>query len=104
MRIVGAGGSVSAKVTRRSSREAREPEAPESESRALIALEAPASSEHTPRMTRRPAAGFLAQLIATQIQAPQTRARCRAEPEEATAVYRSMTKPVTYRRTLGRRA
>ena len=34
---------------------------------------------------------FLAHLIATRMQAPQTRARRRAEPEEAIAVYRSMT-------------
>jgi hypothetical protein len=43
----------------------------------------------------------VAQLIATQMQMPQTRARRRAEPGEATAVYRSMTKPVVYRRGLG---
>ena len=50
-----------------------------------------ASAPHA--STRHPAAAFLAQLIATQMQAPQTRARRRAEPEEAIAVYRSMTKP-----------
>lgn len=43
----------------------------------------------TPRAVdnSRPAAAFLAQLIATNQQAPQTRARRRAEPEEACAVY-----------------
>jgi hypothetical protein len=35
------------------------------------------------------------------MQAPQTRARRRAEPEEAISVYRSMTKPVTGRRAFG---
>ena len=35
----------------------------------------------------RPRANFLAQLIATLAQAPQTRARRRAEPAEAIAVY-----------------
>ena len=55
-------------------------------------------------VTRHPAAGFLAQLIATHMQAPQTRARRRAEPGEAIAVYRSMTKPVSHRRSFGRRA
>ena len=55
-------------------------------------------------MTRHPAAGFLAQLIATQMQAPQTRARRRAEPGEAMAVYRSMTKSVSQRRAFGKRA
>jgi hypothetical protein len=34
-----------------------------------------------------PCAAFLAQLIATALQAPQTRARRRAEPADATAVY-----------------
>jgi hypothetical protein len=35
----------------------------------------------------RPRADFLAQLIATVTQAPQTRMRRRAEPAEAVAVY-----------------
>ena len=35
----------------------------------------------------RPRADFLAQLLATLAQAPQTRARRRAEPAEALAVY-----------------
>jgi hypothetical protein len=35
-------------------------------------------------------AGFVAQLIATQVQAPQTRARRRAEPEQAVAAYRAL--------------
>jgi hypothetical protein len=34
-------------------------------------------------------AAFLAQLIATKQQAPQTRERRRAEPSEALAAYRS---------------
>ena len=38
-----------------------------------------------------PRAPFVAHLIATRMQAPQTRARRRAEPEEAISVYRSMT-------------
>jgi hypothetical protein len=40
--------------------------------------------------TDRPRADFLAQLIATLGQAPQTRARRRAEPEEAIAAYRAL--------------
>jgi hypothetical protein len=96
MRIVGASGpTINASASRR--KDEAHADAPETESRALIAIEAPAPSERTPRVTRHPAAGFLAQLIATQMQAPQTRARRRAEPEEATAVYRSMTKPVSQR-------
>jgi hypothetical protein len=70
----------------------------------LIAIEAPVPSERTARVTRHPSAGFLAQLIATQMQAPQTRARRRAEPEQATAVYRSMTKPILQRHSFGTRA
>jgi hypothetical protein len=35
----------------------------------------------------RPSGNFLAQLIATALQAPQTRARRRAEPADASAVY-----------------
>jgi len=35
----------------------------------------------------RPCATFLAHLIATALRAPQTRARRRAEPADATAVY-----------------
>lgn len=100
MRIAGVGGAPISATTRRSTPEA---DAPESESRALIAIEAPRPSERTTPSVRRPAAAFLAQLIATQMQAPQTRARRRVEPEEAIAVYRSMTKPVAQRRTFGAR-
>jgi hypothetical protein len=38
-------------------------------------------------MARRPNADFLAHLIATSVQVPQTRERRRAEPEEAIAAY-----------------
>ncbi len=101
MRIGGIGGSVFAPVARRSSGEAREADTPETESRALDAL---APSEGVRRLSGRPAAGFLAQLIATRMQAPQTRERRRAEPAEAIAVYRSMTKPVVQQRVAAMRA
>jgi hypothetical protein len=101
MRIAGVGGATISATTRRNTPEAPEADAPQTESRALIAIEAPRPSEHTTPSAHRPAAAFLAQLIATQMQAPQTRARRRAEPEEAIAVYRSMTKPVAQRRTFG---
>ena len=105
MRIVGAGGSINASlIGRRGSGETRKADAPDTESRALIAIEAPSRAHHAPRATRHPAAAFVAQLIATRMHAPQTRARRRAEPEEAAAVYRSMTKPVITRRAFGRRA
>ncbi len=38
----------------------------------------------------RPSADFIAQLIATAAQLPQTRARRRAEPEQAVAAYRAL--------------
>ncbi len=54
-------------------------------SRALTVIETPARVIAAPR--RDPA--FLAHLIATRTQAPQTRARRRAEPAEAVARYRA---------------
>ena len=39
------------------------------------------------RASSRPAATFLAHLIATKAQMPQTRARRRAEPDAAAAIY-----------------
>ena len=104
MRIIGiGGGTISPTTTRRSASEAREEQASVTESRALVAIEAPAASERMPRLTRHPSASFLAQLIATHMQAPQTRARRRAEPEEAIAIYRSMTKPVSHRHSFATR-
>ena len=106
MRIVGASGpSINvASATRRTTNGVREPQAPVTETRALIAIEATASSERAPQVTRHPAAAFLAHLIATKMQAPQTRARRRAEPEEAIAVYQAMTaKRSTRGRSFGKR-
>jgi hypothetical protein len=60
------------------------------ETRALVAIEPAAPCVRARSLTRHPAAPFLAQLIATHLQAPQTRARRRAEPNEAIAAYRSM--------------
>jgi hypothetical protein len=56
-------------------------------SAALIPL---ASSEHqapSHRAVDRPRSDFLALLIATSVQAPQTRVRRRAAPQEAIAAY-----------------
>ena len=69
------------------------------ESRALIPVEAPAPSERVMPTTRHPAAPFLAQLIATRMQAPQTRARRRAEAGEAVGHY-SLTKTMPLGSTL----
>jgi hypothetical protein len=41
----------------------------------------------------RPSAVFLAQLIATAQQAPQTRRRRRAEPNEASSIYAAVSAP-----------
>lgn len=102
MRINGIGGPAIGPVARRATADRHEPEL--SETRALIAIEAAVPNDRAAPMTRHPAAPFLAQLIATRMQAPQTRARRRAEPEDAIAVYRSMTKPVSHRRSFGKRA
>lgn len=55
--------------------------------RALVVLEAPAAGD-LPSV--HPQAAFLAHLIATKAQHPQTRARRRAEPQEALAAYRAV--------------
>jgi len=57
-------------------------------SRALVVV-APTETRHAALRPSR-AAPFLAQLIATRAQAPQTRAHRRAEPAEAIACYRSV--------------
>jgi hypothetical protein len=104
MRIGPSGATVGfTAAARRKTDERRAPDVPEAEVRALIPIGATIASDRS-AMSRHPAAPFLAQLIATRMQAPQTRARRRAEPEDAVAVYRSMTKPVAQRCTLGRRA
>ena len=88
MRISGITGSTVGRVARHVAADGAEPEI--SESRALIAIEAPAPAERSFTHARRPAAPFLAQLIATQMHAPQTRARRRAEPQEAISAYAAM--------------
>ena len=50
-----------------------------------LAYTGPATAE--PRVAVRANADFVAHLIATSAQAPQTRVRRRAEPEEAVAAY-----------------
>jgi hypothetical protein len=78
--------------TMMSASEAQVNEAPES--RALVAVGAsqprqtPTLPRQAPALARR-AAPFLAQLIATRAQAPQTRIHRRAEPAEAIARYRA---------------
>ena len=59
-------------------------------SRALVAL-TPAAAPYKPSESHRQAA-FLAHLIATKDQLPQTRGRRRAEPAEVIAAYRAGAK------------
>ena len=88
MRISGIAGSTVGRVTRGVTADIAAPDA--TKSRALIAIEAPAPAERSFPHSRHPAAPFLAQLIATRQQAPQTRAHRRAEPREAISVYAAM--------------
>ena len=67
-------------------REAERHDAPANESRALVALAPIAKRERAASFREAP---FLAQLIATRDQLPQTRERRRAEPGEAIAAYRA---------------
>ena len=83
MRVGGIGGTA---IPPRRAADRREP-IPE-KTRALIAIEAPVGPDRATSRTRHPQAPFLAQLIATQMQLPQTRARRRAEPADAVATYR----------------
>jgi hypothetical protein len=59
---------------------------------AIVAL-APAESERPARPDFRASADFIAQLIACAAQVPQSRARRRAEPEQAVAAYRAIRRP-----------
>ena len=102
MRIVGSSSSMSTRA-RQVAHEVPDDRGPEAPRNALIAIEPPRRNERSPRSTHYPSASFVAHLIATRMQAAQTRERRRAEPEEAIAVYRSMTKPVIGWRPLGMR-
>jgi hypothetical protein len=103
MRIGRIHGLAIGPASRRASEERCEPD---TGARALIALAPAAPSERVPLLTRHPAAPFLAQLIATRMQAPQTRARRRVEPGEAIGVYSSAMapRPNSQRRSAGKRA
>ena len=89
MNISGIGGPAFRTVARRATADRNETET--ARTRALIAIEPAAPSQRLASTTRHPAAPFLAQLIATRQQAPQTRTRRRAEPQEAISVYAAMT-------------
>ncbi len=95
---IGASAFTASRTPRRDRDQPRAGGAPESESRALIAVAPATRSEAVTGAAARPLAAFLAQLIATQTHAPQTRARRRAEPGDVMAVYTA----AAGRRTMGR--
>ena len=64
--------------------------------RALALLEASPAMMSIGTATQRPTAEFLAQLIATAQQAPQTRQRRRGEPAEVTSAYAAAAAPAPW--------
>jgi hypothetical protein len=71
--------------------------------RALVPVTPTVRDSTPPRAGSRPSADFIAHLIATSAQAPQTRARRRAEPAEAIAAYGALGQwPTPSGRTLSR--
>ena len=72
----------------RTQRELVGPTGASASSRALVAVSpAPASAAGVRTASPRPEAAFLAHIIATAQHAPQTRARRRAEPDDAISLY-----------------
>ena len=67
-----------------------ESEAPSTASRALVIVGPPRRAEQVQSPTPPRPANFLAHLIATKAQLPQTRLRRRVEPAEAVAFYRAV--------------
>ena len=72
-------------------------------STALVPVTVSHASTHPSADFGRPRADFLAQLIATVAQVPQTRMRRRAEPSEAATVYGAIERrPAAHRPALSR--
>jgi hypothetical protein len=72
-------------------------------SKALVPVESTVQARPLARTDIRSRADFIAHLIATAAQAPQTRARRRVEPEAAVAVYSGVGHwPTESGRTLSR--
>jgi hypothetical protein len=90
-RVEGASGSTRVRYSAAHNRApaGEQPADPETASRALIPLQAIVGARKWPDASQRPCAGFLAHLIATAGQLPQTREKRRAEPEDAVAAYQS---------------
>ena len=85
-------GEANSKVSRQIDLPPRSRDAAEqiAESRALVPV-TPVTATHEPTPARDHCrATFLAHLIATKDQLPQTRERRRAEPEDAIAAYRAV--------------
>ncbi len=84
---------IGASTTRRPSAVSRSADgaAPVPEQRALVPVPSIESSEPPSPFSRRPAAPFLAHLIATAQSEPQTRDRRRAEPVTAAQAYATVT-------------
>lgn len=88
MRIVsGIEGSAAFRASRRGTAEPRPGAPAAAESRDLIAVAPAARNEGAAVMSSRPLSSFLAHLIAMRADAPQTRLRRRAEPEDAVSAY-----------------
>ena len=84
MRIADALGRMSAPIGAAQ----RAAAAPAAVGTALVPVAPAQAADAVARPTRRALADFLAHLIATDRQAPQTRTRRRVEPEEAARAYR----------------
>ncbi|HVG50910.1 MAG TPA: hypothetical protein VM867_04680 [Xanthobacteraceae bacterium] len=65
-------------------------------SRELVVIVPVGPQADMPHLSQRPAAPFLAQLIATEKKFPQTRARNRAEPGEAVAAYGAVRRMIVH--------
>jgi hypothetical protein len=87
MRVEGSKQAAYRKTGAAAHNDAQASDTAECESRALVVLESAAEREPG-AIYRQPA--FLAHLIATKEQHPQTRERRRAEPGEAIAAYRAV--------------
>jgi hypothetical protein len=80
---IGIGRSLAGPAATAPGRPDREP------GRDLLSVAPPGPAREPSDLSRRPCAGFLAHLIATAEQLPQTRERRRAEPAVAIAAYRT---------------
>ena len=94
MKVGAIGDSISVRLgttRRRTCDRAAEAQPAAPASRALVAVDPPVRTDTLLMIRSRPLATFLAQLIATDQQLPQTRERRRAEPGQAVAAYAART-------------